>query len=433
MSATFTERGQGSQIPPCDRGGHAWTFLVGAAMIEGLMWGKDRSNFNSGFPLTFGIFQTFYFTHPPFESNKYLPVVGTLATGISYLATPLITPFTIRYPMYRKYMIWFGWLTCIIALIGSSFATKLSHLIITQGLLYGLGFVVIYYPLLSMLNEWFVKRRGLAYGILFGAAGLCGLGLPFAIDKLLHTYGYVMTLRIYAVAIFVLVGPALPLLQNRLSPDISCFEETNPDTAIFAKVPFLSMTLSNVFQGLVFFLPGIYLPSYATSFASPRTNAPLLLSFLTLSQTLSQVVIGQLSDNYNPYLLLFLSTFLSSLCILVLWGFSNCLALLYVFAVLYGISAGGYSVLYSRFATHLTDNRATGLWLYSIFEFQRGIGNVIGGLAGGFLVVDEAGLVDGMYGLGKYMGVIAFAGIGMLTSSLGAMGHFWKGKQHNVM
>ena len=63
-------------------------------------------------------------------------------------------------------MIWFGWLTCIIALIGSSFATKLSHLIITQGLLYGLGFVVIYYPLLSMLNEWFVKRRGLAYGIL---------------------------------------------------------------------------------------------------------------------------------------------------------------------------------------------------------------------------------------------------------------------------
>jgi hypothetical protein len=87
--------------------------------------------------------------------------------------------------------------------------------------------------------------------------------------------------------------------------------------------------------------------------------------------------------------------------------------------------------LYSRFATHLTDNRATGLWLYSIFEFQRGIGNVIGGLAGGFLVVDEAVLVDGRYGFGKYIGVIAFAGIGMLTSSLGAMGHFWKG--NNIM
>jgi hypothetical protein len=47
-----------------------------------------------------------------------------------------------------------------------SFATQLWHLIVTQGLLYGLGFLCIYYPMLSMLNEWFHKRRGTAYGIM---------------------------------------------------------------------------------------------------------------------------------------------------------------------------------------------------------------------------------------------------------------------------
>jgi hypothetical protein len=78
----------------------------------------------------------------------------------------LIAFFTIKYPMYQRYMIWGGWLVCTLALVASSFATEVWHLMIAQGFLYGFGFLTMYYPLLNMLNEWFVKRRGLAYGIL---------------------------------------------------------------------------------------------------------------------------------------------------------------------------------------------------------------------------------------------------------------------------
>lgn len=35
----------------------------------------------------------------------------------------------------------------------------------------------------------------------FGASGVCGLGLPFLAEKALNTYGFVFTLRAYAVAI----------------------------------------------------------------------------------------------------------------------------------------------------------------------------------------------------------------------------------------
>jgi MFS family permease len=55
---------------------------------------------------------------------------------------------------------------CILALLASSFATKLWHLLLTQGFLYGVGCVIFYYSVLSMLNEWFVRRRGLAYGLM---------------------------------------------------------------------------------------------------------------------------------------------------------------------------------------------------------------------------------------------------------------------------
>ena len=45
-------------------------------------------------------------------------------------------------------------------------------------------------------------------------------------------------------------------------------------------------------------------------------------------------------------------------------------------------------MLYCRFVTALTDMSATGLWLYSIFEFQRGVGNLVGGSVSSIFVGD---------------------------------------------
>ena len=55
---------------------------------------------------------------------------------------------------------------CVFSLVGGSFATEIWHLVMTQGLFYGMGVMIIYYPILSMLTEWFVVKQGRAYGIL---------------------------------------------------------------------------------------------------------------------------------------------------------------------------------------------------------------------------------------------------------------------------
>jgi hypothetical protein len=57
-------------------------------------------------------------------------------------------------------MIWAGWVIRSAGLLGASFSRSVWHLILTQGFANGIGFLVLYYPLLSMLNEWFVKGRG---------------------------------------------------------------------------------------------------------------------------------------------------------------------------------------------------------------------------------------------------------------------------------
>jgi hypothetical protein len=71
--------------------------------------------------------------------------------------------------------------------------------------------------------------------------------------------------------------------------------------------------------------------------------------------------------------------------------------------------------------------RATGLWLYSIFEFQRGLGNILGGTVSGMIV--KGGMVKVEYGVGKYRWLVVFVGGSMLVSCLSGFGWFVKDKK----
>jgi hypothetical protein len=143
---------------------------------------------------------------------------------------------------------------------------------------------------------------------------------------------------------------------------------------------------------------------------------------------------GYLSDNHGLQIPLFLSPFFSALSIFMLWGFAKSLGPLLVFSILYGIFAGGYSVLYCRFATSLTSSlsgtlsqSATGLWLYSVFEFQRGLGNIVGGVVSGLLV--RGPVMDSGYGVGRYEALVLLVGGSMLVSCLGGLGSFLRAER----
>lgn len=125
-----------------------------------------------------------------------------------------------------------------------------------------------------------------------------------------------------------------------------------------------------------------------------------------------------------------LSTLLSALVVLLLWGFASSLSSLIAFGIVYGFVAGGYSVLYCRFVTALSDERATGLWLYSIFERQRGAGNILGGYVAGLLVNDRPS--DGEYGLSRYKWAIVFVGCSMVAASLGGLGWLFNATEWTI-
>jgi hypothetical protein len=53
-----------------------------------------------------------------------------------------------------------------------------THLILSQGVGFGLGGCLAYTPSILFMSEWFCKRKGLAFGIVWvsGAKFLCQRG-----------------------------------------------------------------------------------------------------------------------------------------------------------------------------------------------------------------------------------------------------------------
>lgn len=49
----------------------------------------------------------------------------------------------------------------------SSFSTNVMHLILSQGLGFGIGGCFAYTPTILFMSEWFDKRKGLAFGIVW--------------------------------------------------------------------------------------------------------------------------------------------------------------------------------------------------------------------------------------------------------------------------
>ena len=411
------------ELSPVD-GTAAWRFLFAATMVEAVLWGLSSlsnpqgisTNCFTAFPLAFGVFQNYYSSLPEFRGNGNIAIIGTVPTSMFYLGALFITPVIQKYPRCQRPMVVIGWAICVVALLSASFANTVSLLIVTQGFIYGTGFLLLYPSILSMLNEWFLRRRGLAYGILYAGAGVSGVGYPFILQALLSKYGYRTTLRATATGQAILVGLMLPLLKGRL-PAAGAGSFRKIDTSFLRKPLFYVYALSNLFQGFAFFIPGLYLPSFASLLGYSRLDGAILLALNNVAQVLGQVAFGHVSDRMDNVLtLVFLSSFMSAVAALLLWGLARTLVTLIFFSLIYGLFAGGYVVLWQRFGTALTEDPRT---VYNLMAFGKGVGNIATGPISVALLTKP--IVAG-YGMGKYEPLILFLGAFMFCSSLGVIG-----------
>lgn len=178
-----------------------------------------------GFPFSFGVFQVYYSHHEPFASEPSgIAAIGTTATGIMYFAAPFSALASQRWPMSRRPGMALGLAIMVAALIAASFCNTVAGLIATQGVMYAVGGIFAYFPSMQYIDEWFVARKGLAYGVMWAGTGTAGTVVPFLLEWLLNSYGFRTALRVWSI---VMVRTSAKLVRkhghNRNTEVSFCF------------------------------------------------------------------------------------------------------------------------------------------------------------------------------------------------------------------
>ncbi|KAK2744377.1 hypothetical protein FQN57_004272 [Myotisia sp. PD_48] len=395
-------------LPRADGGLRAWLFLAGCFLVEALVWGM---------PFSYGLFQDFYSITEPFKSKPSgLPAIGTTALAVMYLGSPLCFAAMQRWPLLLRWSPTFGVVCMVLSMICSSFATEVWHLILTQGVMYGVGGSLMYNPVILYVDEWFIRRKGLAFGVMWAGTGFSGVTFPFLMSWLLNRYSLQVTLLAWGVLMGVIsipllfiIRPRIPESRRRLNPGINLqFMKTRT---------FMFIQLGNVIQGVGYFMPTIYLPTYARSLGLQNTMITVTLALLNGAAVFGCIFIGVLTDRFHVTTVILISTLGATVAIFAMWGTAVSIPVLCIFSIVYGFFGGGFTTTYAGVVTEMrkSSNEVNSGLVVGTLAAGRGIGSLICGPLSEALVKGKPW--QGQVGLGYGSGfgpLIVFAGVSSL-------------------
>ena len=242
----------------------------------------------------------------------------------------------------------------------------------------------------------------------------------------LNQYSFSTMLRAWSVVLFLLVGPLLYYIKPRL-PITPTSPTRRLNWGFLRTSTFWVLQTGNILESLGFFIPNIYLPSYARSLGLTSISGTLTVSLFNTTSIFSQVILGLLSDRLHITTVILISTIGATMSVFLLWGFSTSLPLLCIFSLVYGLFAGGFTSTYTgsmKEVMRADDLAESGLvlgWLAA----GRGIGSVLSGPLSEALLSERPWVGDALSGYGTgYGALIVFTGI---SAMLG--GTSWVGRR----
>jgi MFS family permease len=220
----------------------------------------------------------------------------------------------------------------------------------------------------ALISRWFVRRRGLAFGLSAFGIGLAGVLLPQIINPLLPLVGWRMIWRGGGVFITVIVVPLLlAVIRNQPSEEEGRYylSGDGPSAGHHGhgagggnQIGWLEVLGRRNFWLLV----GIYLPlvalsgaavqnivPYATSHGLTRQTGAVLLSLLSAMHVIATLVLGLLADRFGnrlPFIGLAVLMVAGSL----LLALGSNLPIIVAGCVLIGLGSGVFTLLAAAIA-----------------------------------------------------------------------------------
>lgn len=344
VTRVFTSVTGKLELPP--DGGYGWVCCFCAGIILFSTWGSNSA---------FGVYLSYYL------DNDIFP--GASAMDFAWVAGILVCMGQILSPVALILERFIGFkMTMSLAIvlhtsgyILASFATKLWHLYVCQGVLVGSAYTLICVPALTVVPEWFLKRRALASGLVCTGTGLGGLFYSLTVNAMIKATGNQRwSLRFVGISTAFCMIIGVIFIRKRTHPVDPKFKLKTLNKArkaMFNPQVFKTKKLWYVSLWFAISLVGytITLFSYASAARAlgySQKQASDLTAVINATQTVGRPLIGVVADKWvgriNYTIILNMTTMV---LILAFWMQCHSFAALMVCGILLGLFLGAGNVM----------------------------------------------------------------------------------------
>lgn len=291
------------------------------------------------------------------------------------------------------------------------------QLYMTYGLL-GMGMSPAWATLMTTASKWFVKRRGLALGIISTGVGIGPLIMAPLASYLVYTSGWRFTFLVLSPTAGLIIAAAtllkrspeeigrlpnseidnavMPQPERRVNKDTSEFNGLSLREAINTKA-FWLLSSMNLMVGIGIVMIMAHIVAYSESQGIPPISAAIVLSTLTGTSIVGRLIMGMASDWIGRKRVFVICVSIEGIILLCMISASNTW-MLFLFAAIFGFCYGGHSPQFPALTAEFLGLRYMGTMLGAT-AFFWGIGGAIGPVLAGHMI-DITGSYAGAFILG---------------------------------
>lgn len=269
---------------------------------------------------------------------------------------------------------------------GGLLATSQTHDLVTGYVTYsigvGLGGGCWVTPLLATVGAWFQEQRAQALGLAAAGSGLGTLVLSPLAARLIDAYGWrtadVVLAAVGAVGLSIAVvlvkRPPVPP-PARAGADLRAVSRTRSFKLLFVSALFMSSAL---------YVPFAFAVTFAKEDGVPAARAALLVGLIGTSSIVGRLGLTSLSRRLGPVRLYQLCLAAQPVAYLLWLAAGGAYPLLVAFAVVLGVSYGGFVALGPEVVARLFGTTGLGAMIGLVY-LGSGVGGFIGPVAAGGL------------------------------------------------
>jgi MFS family permease len=268
-------------------------------------------------------------------------------------------------------------------LVAGSAAT-LGQLALAQGLLIGAGSSATFGPLIADTSMWFMRRRGVAVGIIASGNYLAGAIWPPVVQHFISTVGWRHTYLGIGVLCVASMLP-LALVLKRPSPVVTGESQTGPRRPHSLGLPPVALqavlALAAFACCVAMSMPQVHIVAYCGDLGYGPARGAQMLSLMLGFGIVSRLAFGYISDRIGGLRTLLLGSSLQGAALILFLPF-DALVSLYVISALFGLFQGGIVPSYAIIVREYFSPKEAGVRLATVLTASV-FGMALGGWMSG--------------------------------------------------